>query len=93
MGLCCNIYRQDVPQTSWCILQNGATFQSHFALYFYKPFKPVCRLAWCLPCGFRHVVPYYYAVYFGALLGARYHPIKRTQRMLAVLVNGITEVA
>ncbi|KAK9839777.1 hypothetical protein WJX81_000641 [Elliptochloris bilobata] len=25
-------------------------------------------LAWCLPCGFRHVVPYFYAVYFGALL-------------------------
>ena len=24
--------------------------------------------AWCLPCGFNHVVPYFYVVYFGVLL-------------------------
>jgi len=24
--------------------------------------------AWCLPCGFAHVVPYFYVVYFGILL-------------------------
>ena len=30
----------------------------------------LCRLAWCLPCGFQHVVPYFYAVYFAVLLGA-----------------------
>jgi hypothetical protein len=24
--------------------------------------------AWCLPCGFRDVVPYFYVVYFGVLL-------------------------
>jgi len=25
-------------------------------------------LAWCLPCGYSHVAPYFYAVYFGVLL-------------------------
>ena len=24
--------------------------------------------AWCLPCGFDHLVPYFYVVYFGVLL-------------------------
>ncbi|CAK0783472.1 hypothetical protein CVIRNUC_006671 [Coccomyxa viridis] len=24
--------------------------------------------AWCLPCGFTHIVPYFYVIYFGALL-------------------------
>ena len=24
--------------------------------------------AWCLPCGFTHVVPYFYVIYFGILL-------------------------
>ncbi|KAK9904927.1 hypothetical protein WJX75_005751 [Coccomyxa subellipsoidea] len=24
--------------------------------------------AWCLPCGFDHIVPYFYVIYFGALL-------------------------
>ena len=24
--------------------------------------------AWCLPCGFNHVVPYFYVIYFGILL-------------------------
>ena len=24
--------------------------------------------AWCLPCGFAHVVPYFYVIYFGILL-------------------------
>ncbi|CAL5220610.1 g2652 [Coccomyxa viridis] len=24
--------------------------------------------AWCLPCGFRHIVPYFYVIYFGTLL-------------------------
>lgn len=28
-----------------------------------------CRLAWCLPCGYQHVIPYFYAIYFGILLG------------------------
>ena len=27
------------------------------------------RWAWCLPCGFAHIVPYFYVIYFGALLG------------------------
>merc|ERR1711924_522749 len=25
-------------------------------------------LAWCLPCGITHVVPYFYAIYFACLL-------------------------
>lgn len=29
----------------------------------------MCRWAWCLPCGFDHLVPYFYVIYFGALLG------------------------
>ncbi len=29
----------------------------------------VCRWAWCLPCGFRHIVPFFYVIYFGTLLG------------------------
>ena len=28
-----------------------------------------CRWAWCLPCGFTHIVPYFYVIYFGTLLG------------------------
>ena len=28
-----------------------------------------CRWAWCLPCGFGSVVPYFYVIYFGILLG------------------------
>ena len=27
--------------------------------------------AWCLPCGFSHVVPYFYVIYFGILLAHR----------------------
>ncbi len=27
------------------------------------------RWAWCLPCGFDHILPYFYVIYFGALLG------------------------
>jgi hypothetical protein len=30
------------------------------------------RWAWCLPCGFDHIVPYFYVIYFGALLGAHH---------------------
>ena len=26
-------------------------------------------LSWCLPCGFDHIVPYFYAIYFAVLLG------------------------
>lgn len=26
------------------------------------------RLAWCLPCGFRRPLPYFYVVYLGVLL-------------------------
>ena len=33
--------------------------------------------AWCLPCGFDHIVPYFYVIYFGALLGAPQAPIPR----------------
>ena len=29
----------------------------------------ICRWAWCLPCGFSHIVPYFYVIYFGTLLG------------------------
>ncbi len=29
----------------------------------------VCRWSWCLPCGFDHIVPYFYVIYFGILLG------------------------
>mmetsp|Transcript_35530 Transcript_35530/g.100576 ORF Transcript_35530/g.100576 Transcript_35530/m.100576 type:complete len:165 (+) Transcript_35530:876-1370(+) len=25
-------------------------------------------LAWCLPCGYQHIIPYFYAIYFGVLL-------------------------
>mmetsp|Transcript_43519 Transcript_43519/g.111278 ORF Transcript_43519/g.111278 Transcript_43519/m.111278 type:complete len:423 (-) Transcript_43519:208-1476(-) len=25
-------------------------------------------LAWCLPCGYDHIIPYFYAIYFGTLL-------------------------
>jgi len=25
-------------------------------------------IAWCLPCGFNHIIPYFYAIYFTALL-------------------------
>ena len=25
--------------------------------------------AWCLPCGYNHIIPYFYAIYFGVLLG------------------------
>ncbi|QDZ21766.1 sterol reductase [Chloropicon primus] len=28
----------------------------------------IMGLSWCLPCGFDHVVPYFYAIYFGVLL-------------------------
>lgn len=27
------------------------------------------RWSWCLPCGFDHLVPYFYVIYFAALLG------------------------
>jgi Delta14-sterol reductase len=28
-------------------------------------------VAWCLPCGFHSIIPYFYAVYFGMLLAHR----------------------
>mmetsp|Transcript_3209 Transcript_3209/g.4844 ORF Transcript_3209/g.4844 Transcript_3209/m.4844 type:complete len:419 (-) Transcript_3209:164-1420(-) len=28
----------------------------------------VMAWAWCLPCGFDHIIPYFYAIYFGGLL-------------------------
>jgi len=24
--------------------------------------------SWCLPCGFTHIIPYFYAIYFAGLL-------------------------
>jgi hypothetical protein len=27
------------------------------------------RWAWCLPCGFQSIIPYFYVIYFGVLLG------------------------
>ena len=30
-----------------------------------------CRWAWCLPCGFDSIIPYFYVIYFGVLLGER----------------------
>lgn len=41
----------------------------------------LCRWAWCLPCGFDHVVPYFYVIYFGALLG---EPLHTTDFLLSV---------
>ena len=32
-------------------------------------FCVLCRWAWCLPCGFNSIVPYFYVIYFGILLG------------------------
>ena len=34
------------------------------------------RWAWCLPCGFDHIVPYFYVIYFGALLGEQLHNLE-----------------
>lgn len=28
-----------------------------------------CRWAWCLPCGFGSIIPYFYVIYFAVLLG------------------------
>ena len=36
------------------------------------------RWAWCLPCGFDHIVPYFYVIYFGALLGEHLHNLKKS---------------
>ena len=35
----------------------------------------MCSLSWCLPCGFRHPIPYFYAVYFAVLLSMPRHPL------------------
>ena len=29
------------------------------------------RWAWCLPTGFQSIIPYFYVIYFGVLLGGR----------------------
>lgn len=28
----------------------------------------IVGISWCLPCGFSHIIPYFYAIYFTALL-------------------------
>lgn len=35
-----------------------------------RPPSARCSWAWCLPTGFQSIIPYFYVIYFGVLLGA-----------------------
>lgn len=39
------------------------------------PVGAECRWAWCLPCGSQSIIPYFYVIFFGVLLGGQpYEP-------------------